>query len=247
MVLPSAKITSDHIPCKIVIGTSILKSNIFRFENFWPEYPGFFEAVQDGWSKQVRNLRDSASSLAGKLKNTRYNLKRWIKNLSSLSSLIATCNKVIFYLDSLEDCRPLFLPEWNLRLIIKKHLQTLLRYKNIYWRKRYTNNRVRFGDECRKFFHAMATTSYRKNTITQLKDEQGNMVSDHESKAALLLLAYKNRMGITLQPSMLFDLPSLISLSVEWDSLIAPFTKDEIDKVIKQLPTDKAPGPDGFD
>ena len=247
MVLPSAKITSDHIPCKIVIGTSILKSNIFRFENFWPEYPGFFEAVQDGWSKQVRNLRDSASSLAGKLKNTRYNLKRWIKNLSNLSSLIATCNKVIFYLDSLEDCRPLFLPEWNLRLIIKKHLQTLLRYKNIYWRKRYTNNRVRFGDECRKIFHAMATTSYRKNTITQLKDEHGNMVSDHESKAALLLLAYKNRMGITLQPSMLFNLPSLISLSVEWDSLIAPFTKDEIDKVIKQLPTDKAPGPDGFD
>ena len=34
LVLPLARITSDHIPCKVVIGTSIPKINIFRFENF---------------------------------------------------------------------------------------------------------------------------------------------------------------------------------------------------------------------
>ena len=34
LVLPMAKITSDHIPCKISIGTSIPKTSIFRFENF---------------------------------------------------------------------------------------------------------------------------------------------------------------------------------------------------------------------
>jgi endonuclease/exonuclease/phosphatase family metal-dependent hydrolase len=34
MVLPLAKITSDHVPCKVQIGTSIPKANIFRFENF---------------------------------------------------------------------------------------------------------------------------------------------------------------------------------------------------------------------
>jgi len=89
----------------------------------------------------------------------------------------------VFYIDSLEEFRPLFLPEWNLRLIVKNHLQKLLRYKNIYWRKRYTVNKIKFGDECTKFFHAMATVSYRKNLITQLTDDHGNHVTDHESKA----------------------------------------------------------------
>jgi len=33
-VLPLAKITSDHIPCKIIISTQIPRSKVFRFENF---------------------------------------------------------------------------------------------------------------------------------------------------------------------------------------------------------------------
>jgi len=80
------------------------------------------DTVKDGWFKSVRNTRDSASTLAGRLKNTRHSLKQWSKNLSNLTQLIATYNKVIFFLDAVEDCRTLFLPEWNLRLIIKKHL-----------------------------------------------------------------------------------------------------------------------------
>ena len=34
LLLPMARLTSDHIPCKIQIGTSIPKAQIFRFENF---------------------------------------------------------------------------------------------------------------------------------------------------------------------------------------------------------------------
>ena len=75
LVMPLAKITSDHVPCKISISTSIPKSNIFRFENFWPQHPGFLEATTTGWSAPVRNQKDSASSIAGKFKNTRQSLK----------------------------------------------------------------------------------------------------------------------------------------------------------------------------
>ena len=39
VVLPLARITSDHLPYKIQIDTSIPKANIFRFENYWFSHP----------------------------------------------------------------------------------------------------------------------------------------------------------------------------------------------------------------
>jgi len=45
---------------------------------------------------------------------------------------------------------------------------------------------------------------------------------------------------------MQFDLPALINVNVDLNSLVAPFSREEIDLLIKQIPTDKAPGPDGF-
>ena len=124
----------------------------------------------------------------------------------------------------------------NLRLIIKKHLQNLHKYRNIYWKKRFTANKIKLGDENTKFFHAMATISYRKNAISQLKDNNGNWVADHDGKAALLFLAYKNRMGVSQQPQMQFDLNNLINVNMDLESLVQPFTKEEIDLLVKKLP-----------
>lgn len=106
-------------------------------------------------------------------------------------------------------------------------------------------NRVQLADECTKYFHAMATISYRKNVITQLHDNACNLVTDHASKAALIWSAFKNRMGITAQPLMNFDLANLITPQ-DLSNLVFPFSRQEIDLVIKSIPTDKAPGPDSF-
>lgn len=73
-VIPLAKVTSDHVPCKIMINTSIPKSNIFRFENFWTEQNDFISVVENAWTQHI-NHGSSASSLAGKFKKLRYTLK----------------------------------------------------------------------------------------------------------------------------------------------------------------------------
>jgi hypothetical protein len=45
---------------------------------------------------------------------------------------------------------------------------------------------------------------------------------------------------------MEFDLPSLITPIPGLQELSAPFSTQEIDDVIKYMPVEKAPGPDGF-
>jgi len=153
---------------------------------------------------------------------------------------------VIFFLDCLEEIRVLLPHEFTFRNIIKDHLAKLLHSKNLYWRKRYTVNKIKFGDECTKFFHAIGTISYRKKTIPQLQNDSGVLVLDHEGKAALLLIAYRNRIGISMNPQMRFDLDRLIQVNMDFSSLVLPIRKDEIERIVKVIPPDKALGPDGF-
>lgn len=53
-------------------------------------------------------------------------------------------------------------------------------------------------------------------------------------------------MGISSNPTMLFNLQMLIEPKDGLDDLIAPILSEEVDAIIKKMPTDKAPRPDGF-
>jgi len=92
----------------------------------------------------------------------------------------------------------------------------------------------------------MATVSYRRNAISSLRDEGYNIIIDLEGKVALFYAAFNGRMGVSNQPQMQFDLHGLININMDLSSLVQPFTKKEIDLLIKRIPIDKAPGPDGF-
>jgi hypothetical protein len=92
----------------------------------------------------------------------------------------------------------------------------------------------------------MATISHRQNTISQILNEGGIWVQDHSGKEALLWYAFKNRLGISTQVTMLFNLEYLITPRDNLEALGAPINREEIDTIVKRLPSDKAPGPDGF-
>jgi hypothetical protein len=89
-----AKTTSDHVPCVVQIGTSIPKDQVFRFENYWIDQPGFLEVVHSVWNSEVL-ATNTASKIAAKFKLLRRVLKKWAMSLSKIKNLLKQCNAVL--------------------------------------------------------------------------------------------------------------------------------------------------------
>jgi hypothetical protein len=96
------------------------------------------------------------------------------------------------------------------------------------------------------FFHAHATVKHRRNTIASLTDDNGTSFSEHDQKANLLWNAFKTRLGTSDFLENILYLSNLINMQDGLQWLDSPFTKQEIDSIIATLPSDKFPGPDGF-
>lgn len=109
-----------------------------------------------------------------------------------------------------------------------------------------TINRIKYGDECTKYFHSMATISYRRNLNAPIQDDYGVSLINDEEKANHLWCVFKDRMGKTSFANMEFDLGSMVHVSTELADLASPFLVAEIDNIVKSMPSDKAPGPHGF-
>jgi hypothetical protein len=92
----------------------------------------------------------------------------------------------------------------------------------------------------------MATERNRHKSIAMLQDDSGNEVTDREAMPGLLWSSYKERMGKSDGITMQFDLSSLLERIHGLDDLTIPFDKKEMYDVIKAMPLDRAPRPDGF-
>jgi hypothetical protein len=149
-------------------------------------------------------------------------------------------------IDKLEDLRLLSISENNFRKILKSHLARLLQYQNAYWKRRCTIRWTKFGDENSKLFETIATERHRRNSIASISLPYGTTITEHADKEHIIYQTYKERLGSCSTPQMQFDLASLITPTPGLEELSAPFTKEEIDEVVKHMPPDKAPGPDGF-
>lgn len=102
-------------------------------------------------------VRTSSSlvRISAKFKNVRYALMKCSKSTSKLNLLISNCNEIILVLDKLEEQRILFIQERNMRNLIKSQTTRLLKYKKYYWRQRYIERWIKFGEECTHKIHVV--------------------------------------------------------------------------------------------
>ena len=92
----------------------------------------------------------------------------------------------------------------------------------------------------------MATERYQRNTISSIKSFDGDVVTDHQQLAGMFWTDFNQRMGQSKGIQMGFDLDTLITRVDGLEELSLLFSDSEVDAVIKNMPIDRAPGPDGY-
>jgi hypothetical protein len=108
-------------------------------------------------------------------------------------------------------------------------------------------SRIRYledGDANTKFFHLQACHRNRKSFIPELIHE-GAWVSSEEDKEEAVYSHYKRILGTPYQRQHSLQLEELLP-TIDLTGIDACFSEDEIWAAVKDLPSDRAPGPDGF-
>ena len=85
----------------------------------------------------------------------------------------------------------------------------------------------------------------RKNFIAALR-EGDQILTSHEDKAAAIFDFYSNLIGADSDRTRTINLDHMDIPGYDLEALDMPFAEDEVWHTIKDLPSDKAPGPDGF-
>jgi hypothetical protein len=244
-VFSLARSTSDHVPWVVNIQSNVPKPPIFRFENYWLQLEDFHSRFQASWEHDLFQP-DPAKWLMAKFKRARKVIHGWQKSLPNLAKLIVKAELIIQLMDFIEESRDLTIQEWNFKNALVHHLQGLLSNQRTYWKQRGQIKWAMLGDAGTKFFHANATSKHRHNSILSLSCDNGMVAFSRKDKEEVLFQAFKDRLGTSQPTSMVFNLSELIQPANNLSTLELPFSRSEIDQIIRNLPTNKSPDPDGF-
>jgi hypothetical protein len=182
-----------------------------------------------------------------KLARTTKDIKAWRRNKVGDTKLqLAITKELILRLETAQEDRLLTSEEVEFLKVLKARSLGLavIEKSRIHQRARLT--RIRLGDANTKFFHLTASSRARKNFIQYLQPTIGNLEEAHNDKEKIIYDHFKSHLGTT----------PLIELTLNWLALALPrhdlsaleasFSLDEVKETIFSMPSDKAPGLDGF-
>lgn len=236
---------SDHCPL-LMKKFSSHHFKGFCFESCWVSAPSFEQTVHDAWLKPTGS-RDCMRILHTKLARTARALRLWSKDLHIQRKLsFAIASEVIFQLDVAQESCKLSPDELKFRAFLKARLLALAAIDRIKWRQKSWLVGIRVGDATTKLFFIRANGRRRKNHIPYLHKADGTVASDHNDEAGILLQHFTNLLGSSNNPPQALNWDYLGLPHANLSHLDRPFDLEELQAAIKNMATEKAPGPDGF-
>ena len=184
--------------------------------------------------------------LAKKLKSLKLDLKKW--NEEDFRNVLFKKNSLFQELqapDSIKELRVLTEEERITHARIKMELEKYILFDEISWRQKSRALWLQEGDKNTNFFHHVANSNRRSNTIGKLCVD-GELTEDHEAIKVHIVDFYQSlykESGVP-RPLLGLEFTSLETEDLLW--LERQFDEEEITEVIKGFNGDKASGPDGF-
>jgi hypothetical protein len=165
--------------------------------------------------------------------------------VGSIRVQIQVAKEVIFRLKVAQESRSLSPEELSLRRFLKLCYFGLTSLLRTIARQKSSLRLLREGYAYTKLFHLHANHHRRKNYILSLLVD-GRTLTRKDEKVAATFTFFDGILGVSHERSCALDFEELGLPRLDLQDLGQPFTEAEIWEVIKELPLDKAPGPDGF-
>ena len=236
---------SDHCPILLSSDADFKPTRSFKFEHSWVTRDDFLEVVQNSWNSVPQHV-DPFINLHVKLTTTAQKLTKWSAQFcSDLQLRAAISSELIFMLDQAMDRRQLTDAERQFRASLKMTRLGIEALQRTQWRQRSRILWLREGDANTRFFHAKASARRRKNFIHRV--EFDNVVhTEQEGKLDAFWQFFHQLLGQPRPRQHTLNLQALDIQPLNLSDQEAPITPEEVLAAISDLPSDKAPGSDGF-
>jgi exonuclease III len=250
-ILP--KSGSDHWPIVFCLDPGLpARPKPFRFEKFWLTHPNFDQLARTWWAQAEIDHGTHMYKFQQRLKNFKQLIKRW--NKTTFGDILLRKREIE---SQLEELQRIFITGNRTQNLAREeeeliaNLEACREQEEILWRQKSRVQWLKEGERNTNFFHRAMTHRRYINRITQLEDDQGTPIRDHDQIAEELNSFYQDLLTETnvnreeAIQKVTRHIPRLIN-SEQNTTLMRPITQSEVNLAVKDMPPGKAPGPDGF-
>ena len=216
----------------------------FKFEKMWLSNWGCSDTVICTWGNSAPDT--TMAQDAGKIKLCGDRLSIWSKkSFGCIKKMLETKSKM---LAKAELAAARGGGDYALVKALQLEVNALLDKESQMWEQRARALFLKCSDRNTSYFHSKASHRYRRNRISDLRNN-ANVWCSEVSQIKEIAVEYYNSLFTSSNPSDMNEILDAIRPSVSADmniQLSKPFSREEVDTAIKEMDPIKAPGPDGM-
>lgn len=180
-----ARLGSDHTSLILDSGErGAVRPRYFFSEEKWSQIDGFKEMISKKWREFQQSFPQASYSLNrwhGCLQALRKYLRGWnLRLIGQQKAVKIKLTKRINEIDLIAETRLLSFDEWEERIPAENNLEAFVHMEELHWKQRAGKMWILHGDANTHFFHQFANGRRRKNTISRLEDDSGEIRGQKE-------------------------------------------------------------------